>query len=142
MLVSRRSAAICVSARSAGNGEIDVLLWAAGQVGDWYDQDHRAFAVSAEAGYRERDPLAPWLRGGISWFSGDTDAQDHRHGTFFPMLPTVRRYSQSTLYSMANLRDITLLQAILFDPLKQCQHSLASGRALICQSYAQSCTME
>src|SRR4029450_9207836 len=34
------------------------------------------------------------------------------HRTFFPMLPTVRRYSQSTLYSMANLRDI-VAQAIL-----------------------------
>ena len=102
-----------VSARSAGNGEIDALLWAAGQVGDWYDQDHRAFAVSAEAGYQWASTRwAPWIRGGISWFSGDTDAQDDRHGTFFPMLPTVRRYSQSTLYSMANLRDITV-QAIL-----------------------------
>ena len=102
-----------VSARSAGDGEIDALLWAAGQVGDWYGQDHRAFAVSAEAGYQwARTRWAPWIRGGISWFSGDTDAQDDRHGTFFPMLPTVRRYSQSTLYSMANLRDITV-QAIL-----------------------------
>ena len=73
-----------VSARSAGNGEIDALLWAAGQVGDWYDQDHRAFAVSAEAGYQwARTRWAPWIRGGISWFSGDTDAQDDRHGTFF-----------------------------------------------------------
>jgi hypothetical protein len=102
-----------VSARNAGKGEIDALLWAAGQVGDWYEQDHRAFAVAAEAGYQwARTRWAPWIRGGASWFSGDNDPQDNRHGTFFPMLPTVRRYSQSTLYSMANLRDITL-QVIL-----------------------------
>ena len=102
-----------VSARSAGNGESDTLLWAAGQVGDWYDEDHRAFAVAAEAGYQwAKTRWAPWIRGGISWFSGDSDPQDDRHGTFFPMLPTVRRYSQSTLYSMANLRDVAL-QAVL-----------------------------
>jgi hypothetical protein len=102
-----------VSARSAVNGEIDALLWAAAQVGDWYEQDQQAFAMSAEAGYQwTRTRWAPWIRGGISWFSGDNDADDDRHGTFFPMLPTVRRYSQSTLYSMANLRDI-MVQAIL-----------------------------
>jgi len=102
-----------VSARSAGNGEVDALLWAAGQVGDWYEQDHRAFAVAAEAGYQwSKTRWAPWIRSGISWFSGDNDPQDDRHRTFFPMLPTVRRYSQSTLYSMANLRDI-MAQAIL-----------------------------
>jgi hypothetical protein len=99
--------------RSVRNGEIDALLWAAGQVGDWYDQDHRALAVAAEAGYQwPRSRWAPWLRGGINWFSGDSEPQDDRHGTFFPMLPTVRRYAQSTVYSMANLRDITV-QAIL-----------------------------
>jgi hypothetical protein len=96
-----------VGARAAGAGEIDALLWAAGQFGSWYEQDHRGLGLSAEAGYQwSTAPWSPWLRGGISWFSGDAAPADERHGTFFPMLPTVRRYSQSTLYSIANLRDV------------------------------------
>jgi hypothetical protein len=99
--------------RQAGAGEIDGLVWLAGQFGDWYEQNHRGFAVTAEAGYQwSKAAWSPWVRGGVSWFSGDGDAQDATHGTFFPMVPTVRRYAQSTLYSMANLRDI-LAQVIL-----------------------------
>jgi len=94
-------------AREAGPGEIDGMVWLAGQLGDWYEQSHRGFAVTGEAGYQwSKAPWTPWVRGGVSWFSGDGDSQDAAHGTFFPMLPTVRRYAQSTLYSMANLRDI------------------------------------
>lgn len=97
-----------VSARPAGAGEIDALVWAAGQFGSWYEQDHRGLGVSAEAGYQwSKTTWTPWIRGGISWFSGDDSPADDTHGTFFPMLPTVRRYSQSTLYSIANLRDVT-----------------------------------
>jgi hypothetical protein len=96
-----------VSARRAGSGEFDVMLWTAGQFGSWYEQTHRGFGVSAEAGYQWADARwAPWLRGGATWLSGDAAPADERHGTFFPMLPTVRRYSQSTLYSLANLRDV------------------------------------
>ena len=102
-----------VTAHRAGAGEIDAMLWTAGQFGTWYEQDHRGFAVAAEAGYQwPALRWAPWIRSGISWFSGDDDPLDDRHGTFFPMLPTVRRYSQSTLYSMANLRDV-MVQGIL-----------------------------
>jgi hypothetical protein len=102
-----------VSARSIGAGELDAMIWAAGQFGDWYEQDHGAFALSVEGGYQwPKAPWAPWIRTGVGWFSGDGDPLDGRHGTFFPMLPTVRRYSQSTLYSMANLRDV-LVQATL-----------------------------
>ena len=94
-------------ARPAGAGEIDGLIWLASQSGDWYEQSHRGFGVTAEVGYQwPKAPWTPWVRGGVSWFSGDGDSHDASHGTFFPMVPTVRRYAQSTLYSMANLRDI------------------------------------
>lgn len=97
-----------VGARPAGAGEFDVMLWGAGQFGSWYQQDHRAAAIAAEAGYQlSRARWTPWVRGGVSWFSGDGSPSDGTHGTFFPMLPTIRRYSQSTLYSMANLRDVS-----------------------------------
>jgi hypothetical protein len=95
-----------VSAVPTGPGEMDLLFWAAGQAGSWYEQDHRAWGFSAEGGYQwAKAPWAPWLRLGYSLVSGDDDRADATHGTFFPMLPTVRRYSQSTLYSLANLRD-------------------------------------
>ena len=98
-----------VGTRPARAGEFDALLWTAAQFGSWYEQDHRGFGMSAEAGYQwPRAAWSPWLRGGISWFSGDDAPADATHGTFFPMLPTVRRYSQSTLYSLANLRDVTV----------------------------------
>lgn len=98
-----------VGSRPAGSGEIDVMLWGAGQFGSWYEQAHGAFGLAGEAGYQwSKVRWQPWLRGGISWLSGDTDARDDGHGTFFPMLPTIRRYAQSTLYSMANLRDVSV----------------------------------
>jgi hypothetical protein len=102
-----------VGARPVGRGEVDGLLWIAGQLGDWYEQRHRGFAITGEAGYQwTKATWSPWIRGGASWFSGDRDGQDGTHGTYFPMLPTVRRYSQSTLYSMANLRDV-MVQTVL-----------------------------
>jgi hypothetical protein len=95
-----------VGTRPAGAGEMDVMGWTAGQFGRWYELDHRAFGMAGEVGYHwTKARGAPWLRGGYTWLSGDGDPGDARHGTFFPMLPTVRRYSQSTLYSLANLRD-------------------------------------
>ena len=95
-----------VSAVPAAGGEVDVVLWAAGQAGSWYEQEHRAFAFSAEGGYQwPGAPWAPWLRAGFLRCRGDGDRADQTHATFFPMVPTVRRYSQSTLYSLLNVRD-------------------------------------
>ena len=100
-------------ARAIGPGEIDTLVWTAGQFGSWYELDQRAFGMAAEAGYQwPKTPWSPWVRGGYTWLSGDGDPSDGTHGTFFSMLPTVRRYSQSTLYSLSNLRD-GLVQVLL-----------------------------
>jgi hypothetical protein len=102
-----------VGSRRAGAGEVDAMGWVAAQFGDWYEQRHRGLALTAEGGYQwDRAAWAPWVRGGVSWFSGDADAGDTSHDTFFPMLPTVRRYALSTLYSMANLRDV-MVQTIV-----------------------------
>lgn len=96
-----------IASRPAGAGEIDVLVWAAGQVGHWYELDQRAVAGSAEAGYQWGGARwSPWLRGGLLYASGDGSPLDGRHGTFFPMVPTARRYSQSTLYTLSNVRDV------------------------------------
>ena len=46
-------------------GAWDVVAWAAGQVGDWYGQPHRAGSAVAEGGYRwSTAPWRPWLRAG------------------------------------------------------------------------------
>ncbi len=91
----------------------DGLLWVAGQSGAWYEQTHRAASVAAEAGYQwTTAPWQPWVRGGWLFASGDRNPADNRHGTFFQMLPTVRRYAQTALYSQMNNTDL-FAQAML-----------------------------
>lgn len=96
-----------VARRPVASGEIDYAVWGAAQFGDWYGQSHRAFAVTAQGGYRwSNEAGQPWLRGGASYSSGDGDGGDDRHGTFFPMLQETRSYAQSIVYAHANLRDL------------------------------------
>lgn len=85
----------------------DGLIWFAGQTGSWYEQRHRAFTIAAEAGHQWGSTRwQPWLRAGMLWASGDDDSTDNKHGTFFQMLPTVRRYAQTALYSQMNSSDL------------------------------------
>jgi len=63
--------------------------------------------VAIEGGYQwTKAPWRPWLRAGLFHASGDDDPADDSHGTFFPLLPTVRRFSQTTAYGTMNLRDV------------------------------------
>jgi hypothetical protein len=95
-----------ITSHRLGRGELDALGWFAVQTGRWYEQDHRAHALAMEAGYQWLSARGrPWVRGGWLTSSGDRDPADGRHETFFQMLPTVRRYSQSATYSQMNLRD-------------------------------------
>jgi hypothetical protein len=90
-----------------GAGEVDLLLWGAGQAGDWESQSHRAGAVAAEAGIQPGGlpALRPWIRAG--WFrgTGDGDPADGRHGTFFSVLPTPRIYARFPFFNQMNSRD-------------------------------------
>lgn len=88
------------------SGEFEVVGWAAVQTGDWYGQPHRAASVALEGGHRWRHSRAqPWLRAGYLWASGDRDQDDGRHGTFFQMLPSSRKYALSSVYAQMNLSD-------------------------------------
>ncbi len=99
--------ATLLGAYPAGPGEVDLFAWGVAQAGQWYDDDHRATAVALEGGYQwTRAPWRPWLRAGLFHASGDEDPADDAHGTFFPLLPTVRRFSQTTAYGTMNLRDV------------------------------------
>jgi hypothetical protein len=91
----------------------DALLWVVGQTGSWFGQTHRASSVAAEIGHQWTTvSWRPWLRAGFLRASGDDDPDDDRHGTFFQMLPTVRRYSQTAAYSQMNSTDL-FVQALL-----------------------------
>jgi hypothetical protein len=97
---------VLLGAYRRGAGEIDVFGWVAPQLGSWYENRHQAAAGAIEAGYQwTKARWRPWVRLGLLHTSGDDDGADDRHGTFFPVLPTVRRYSQTTTYSTMNLND-------------------------------------
>jgi hypothetical protein len=88
------------------HGELDTVVWAAAESGDWYGQSHRAASVAAEVGHRWTGVAGrPWLRAGYLWSSGDDDPADERHGTFFQMLPSSRKYALSSTYAQMNLTD-------------------------------------
>ena len=78
--------------------------------------------------------MRPWVRAGYLYASGDGDANDHRHGTFFQMLPSSRKYALSSVYAQMNLRD--LFVQVLAEPgrvktrLDLHRLSLASGADL------------
>lgn len=80
----------------AGRGKFDFLLWGAFQNGSWGELTHSANGAALEGGYQfGTGPRAAWLRGG--WFrgSGDSNASDDKHTTFFQILPTPKLYAGS-----------------------------------------------
>jgi hypothetical protein len=95
-----------IGAATVRNGEADWFAWLAGQSGSWYAQRHRAWSVALEGGYQWKTSWQPWVRGGLLYASGDDDPHDDRHGTFFPILPTVRKYAFTASYAPMNLRDL------------------------------------
>jgi len=96
-----------------GPGKADLLLWAAGQLGDWQSLEQRAWAYAVEAGYQVSDVwAAPWLRVGVDQSSGSSDRSGRVHSTFFQMLPTARQYAQFPFFNLMNNMD-TFVQLIL-----------------------------
>lgn len=94
----------------AGAGKFDVLLWGAGQFGQWGRLDHRAGAIAAEIGYslgggRIADKIKPWVRGGYFRSTGDGDPTDNTHNTFFQVLPTPRIYARTPFFNLMNTED-------------------------------------
>lgn len=64
------------------------------------------WAFDVEGGYQWAGlPLKPWLRGGYFLGSGDDNAADARHETFFQVLPTVRLYAKFPFFNLMNLSD-------------------------------------
>jgi len=89
-----------------GPGRFDTLFWTAGQFGKWGEENQGSYAFDAEIGY---EPNAwrykPWFRLGYYYGSGDGNASNNQHGTFFPMLPSSRTYARFPFFSTSNLTD-------------------------------------
>lgn len=87
-------------------GTSDAAWWIAWQSGAWYELSHRAVAATGALGHRfTRAPWRPWLRVGVAYASGDDNAIDGRHATFFPMLPSGDRVSRLNAYALMNVVD-------------------------------------
>lgn len=87
-------------------GPLDFLLWGALQTGKWGTLAQRAGAFAVEIGWQPQfAELAPWIRGGYNYGSGDGAPNDATHGTFFQLLPTPRVYARFPFYGMMNSAD-------------------------------------
>jgi hypothetical protein len=94
------------------SGKFDVLAWGAIQGGDWGQQDHSGNAFAFEGGYQPKNvKWRPWLRAGYYQASGDGNATDGKHKTFFTPLPTPRVYARFPFYNQMNSKDL-FVQAI------------------------------
>lgn len=114
-----------IAAVKTTRGIVDLLAWGVGQFGDWGNQDHRAGAIAFEAGFQPSGMLASyktWFRGGYARSSGDGDAADGRHNTFFQVLPTPRIYARFPFFNMMNTEDV-------YGQLKLKPHTRLSLRA-------------
>lgn len=89
------------------HGVFDGLIWAAYQTGDWADVDHKAWAWDIEGGFQFTEiPWKPWLRAGYFISSGDSNAADGDHETFYQILPTARKYAFTPFYNLMNSEDL------------------------------------
>jgi hypothetical protein len=89
-------------------GTVDFLAWGALQNGSWGRLAQRSGAFALEAGWQPQvlTVIKPWLRAGYDYGSGDKNASDSTHGTFFQVLPTPRVYARFPFFNMMNSRDI------------------------------------
>jgi hypothetical protein len=89
-----------------GTGDFDFLGWGALQTGSWGALTQHAGAFVVEGGWQAPVRVNPWLSVGYSYGSGDGNASDTRHGTFFQDLPTPRQYARFPFYNMMNNEDL------------------------------------
>lgn len=95
-----------LAAIPGGPGQFDFLFWGALQNGSWGALGHSANAAAVETGYQLiHASTTPWLRAG--WFrsSGDNNAADGTHNTFFQLLTTPRLYARLPFFNLMNNTD-------------------------------------
>jgi hypothetical protein len=95
-----------VAAIPTKGGTFDFLFWGVLQNGNWGLLSQSSGAVAVEGGYRLTNIVTkPWLRGGFLHTTGDNNATDTVHNTFFQVLPTPRVYARFPFYDMQNSND-------------------------------------
>jgi hypothetical protein len=96
-----------VHAIATAAGTIDALAWFAVQTGRWGTQLQRSYALDFEGGFQPAilPSLKPWIRAGYTMGSGDGNAADTEHHTFFQILPTPRTYARFPFFDMMNIED-------------------------------------
>jgi hypothetical protein len=99
-----------------GPGKADFLVWGGYQFGSWGTLNQRAYAYTAQLGYRfDGTEWQPWLRAVYTVGSGDSNPDNGTHGTFFQILPTPRLYALDPIYNMMNTND--LAAQLIFQPM-------------------------
>lgn len=95
-----------IASLSTPGRQIDLLAWGVLQNGRWGKLQQGSKAGAFEGGYQFLNVrTTPWFRGGYFYGSGDTDASDNRHETFFQVLPTPWIYAHFPFYNLMNNRD-------------------------------------
>ncbi len=96
-----------VGVYDVGGGQVDAMLWAAVQFGDFGTLDQMAYSIIAELGYQfVAYPWRPWIRVGVAYASGDDDPTDGDNNTFFNMVPTNHKfYGYMDSFALSNLID-------------------------------------
>lgn len=99
-------------------GTFDLLGWGALQNGRWGVLTQRSGAGAFEGGFQPNiaPRLRPWFRGGFFYSSGDSNAADGTHGTFFAVLPTPRVYARFPFFNSMNNRDV--FEEVILRPTK------------------------
>lgn len=97
-----------IAALPSAAGTFDLLGWGALQTGRWGALTQRSAAGAVEGGFQPHlaSSVRPWIRGGYFYSSGDANAADDRHGTFFAVLPTPRVYARFPFFNEMNNRDL------------------------------------
>jgi hypothetical protein len=100
-------------------GTFDLLGWGALQSGKWGALTQKSGAGAVEGGYQPAilKPLRPWLRTGYFYSSGDGNATDNTHGTFFAILPTPRVYARFPFFNEMN--NVDLFGELMLRPAKR-----------------------
>ncbi|MGI4854293.1 MAG: alginate export family protein [Janthinobacterium lividum] len=95
-----------ITAIPVGRNTFDIMVWGAGQFGNWGLLNQHSAGVAVEGGYRlETVTGKPWLRAGMLRTTGDNNNTDNQHNTFFQILPTPRVYARFPFFNSMNSRD-------------------------------------
>jgi hypothetical protein len=97
-----------IMATPTRGGTFDLLGWGALQTGRWGVLTQRSAAGAIEGGFQPNfaAKVRPWFRAGYDYSSGDGNAKDGTHGTFFAVLPTPRVYARFPFFNSMNSRDL------------------------------------